>query len=81
MDEGLYAAARAIRWFLPDLIGPAAEEVDAEIAELLTRRPRMAWLRHGCGRSWNAEQKPGPFDLQDPTMRLLPPTSGATGCF
>ena len=37
MDEGLYAAARAIRWFIPDSIGWAAEEVDAEIAELLTK--------------------------------------------
>lgn len=37
MDEGLRAAARGIRWFLPDLVGPAAQDVDAEIAQLLTR--------------------------------------------
>ena len=37
MDEGLLAAARGIRWFLPELVGPAAECVDAELAKLLTK--------------------------------------------
>jgi len=37
-DEGVRAAARAVRQFLPDLVGPEeAGAVDAEIAGLLNR--------------------------------------------
>jgi hypothetical protein len=35
MDEGVLEAARAIRWYLADLVGPAAEEVDRQLAEAL----------------------------------------------
>ena len=35
MDEGVLEAARAIRWYLPELVGPAAEEVDRQLAEAL----------------------------------------------
>jgi hypothetical protein len=35
MDEGVLEAARVIRWYLPELVGPAAEEVDLQLAGLL----------------------------------------------
>ncbi|HLM89367.1 MAG: hypothetical protein ACLPN6_31160 [Streptosporangiaceae bacterium] len=38
--EGLLEAARAIRPYLPDLVGPAADQVDHEIAELLAAHGR-----------------------------------------
>jgi hypothetical protein len=34
-DDGVWAAARAVRWFLPELIGADAKKIDAEIAALL----------------------------------------------
>lgn len=34
-EQGILAAARAVRPFLPDLIGPAAGEVDGRLADLL----------------------------------------------
>lgn len=33
--EGVVAAARAVRCFLPELVGPSAEDMDARIADLL----------------------------------------------
>jgi hypothetical protein len=61
-DQGVRAAARSVRWFLPELVGPAAGEVDAEIAGLIctphqacplvgflwgSRRALTAWkMRH-----------------------------------
>jgi hypothetical protein len=36
-DEGVRAAARAVRQFLPELVGAEAAEVDAEVAALLAR--------------------------------------------
>ena len=35
MDEGVLEAARVIRWYLPELVGPDADEVDLQLAELL----------------------------------------------
>jgi hypothetical protein len=37
MDEGVLAAARVIRPFLPGLVGPAAGDLDGRIAALLDR--------------------------------------------
>ena len=34
-EQGILAAARAVRPFLPDLIAPAAGEVDGRVADLL----------------------------------------------
>jgi hypothetical protein len=34
-DEGVLEAARAIRPYLPDLVGPVADQLDRRIAELL----------------------------------------------
>jgi hypothetical protein len=36
-EQGVLAAARAIREYLPDLVGPAADELDRQIDELLIR--------------------------------------------
>jgi hypothetical protein len=35
MDEGVWEAARAVRPYLIELLGPAAADVDAELARLL----------------------------------------------
>jgi hypothetical protein len=36
MSDGVWEAARSVRYYLPQLLGPAADEVDKEIAEILT---------------------------------------------
>ncbi|WP_166351012.1 hypothetical protein [Phytoactinopolyspora limicola] len=33
--EGVVAAARAVRWYLPELVGPVAGQIDETLAELL----------------------------------------------
>jgi hypothetical protein len=38
-DDGVQAAARAVRWFLPELVGPDAESVDEEVADILAEEP------------------------------------------
>jgi hypothetical protein len=35
MDEGVREAACAIRWYLPELVGPAAAELDSQLTGLL----------------------------------------------
>jgi hypothetical protein len=37
-SEGVFAAARSVRWYLPDLVGPDADRVDGALAELLAER-------------------------------------------
>jgi hypothetical protein len=39
-DEGLLEAARSIRHYLPDLVGPAADQLDRQVAELLATAGR-----------------------------------------
>jgi hypothetical protein len=36
--EGVFAAARSVRWYLPDLVGPDADRVDGELSGLLAER-------------------------------------------
>jgi hypothetical protein len=36
VSEGVWEAARSVRFFLPSMLGPVAEEVDKELAEILT---------------------------------------------